>query len=915
MKTRYARLRRLSLAALSLLILSPALWAAQTLTLGIFAFRPKPVMMEKYQALALYLDGALPDHAVRLEILTQAEMETALNANRLDFVFTNPSHFTLLRHHNRLSGAMATLVALEDGLPTAALGGVILAPAGRTDITRLEDLRGKHIAIPGMRFLGGYQAQAYELLLAGIDLPGDVRLTEAGSHDQVIETLLAGRADAGFVRTGIVEALTREGKLPADRLKVINPQDLPGFPYTVSTRLYPEWAFAALPHVPEEVVRRIARALLFIEPDMPPAQDADISGFTIPGDYQSVESLARALRLPPYETAQFHAADVWQRYRGFILAGLVAGGIILLLAARLAAGNRRLQREQEKLAASENRLKLTVDGANLGTWDWHIPDGKVHFNARWARMLGYAPEEIAASVDTWKELVHPADWALIHATLDPHLAGLTPGYTSEHRLQHKDGHWVWVLDSGQVIERDTAGKPLRATGIHLDITPAKQAEAALRQREQHLQTLLISMDEVVLVIDTAGNIGECHWPVNDAAAPDTTHWPGTECTAILPASIASVMGELMGELILAPDTPLRREFDWPLAGETRWFAATFSALKAPGDAYPRGFLCVAHDITAQKNEAIALALSHAEIERLSRRNQLLLDAAGEGIYGIDQQGRINFINPSALAMLGLTEAEALGRDSHALFHDRRLNGEPYPQAECPMHQTLVDGQRREVEEVFMRRNGDPFFVHLVTTPVIDAGVQVGAEVVFLDISARKAMEAELTRLATTDTLTGLANRRQFLAQAGIELARIRRFAQPTALLMLDLDFFKRVNDQHGHAAGDAVLQACAAILQGALRQVDVAGRLGGEEFAVLLPGSGLAEAGKFAERVRALIAAHGVPFGGQEIRLTVSIGIAALTADDTSPDTALARADAALYRAKAAGRNRVEMGAAEGGST
>lgn len=892
---------------LLLLVLLPTLVMAKPLTLGILAYRPKPVMEQKFAMLGVYLSGSLPEPGQRLviEFLDQDEMEAALAAKRLDFVFTNPSHFVLLHHHNRLSGAIATVQAYESEQIASVLGGVILAPAGRQDISGLADLRGKRIAIPGNKFLGGYQTQAYELQQVGVNLSGAAEVMTVGGHDKVVETLLAGAADAGFVRTGIVEAMQREGTLPAGRLKVVNPLHFPDFPFVVSTRLYPEWAFSALPHVPVEVVKRITRALFFITPDMPVAQAAGIAGFTVPGDYQSVEQLARALRLPPYEIADFDFGDVWQRYRGFILAGLVAGMTILLLGGRLFLNQRRLREQQRMLADSEQHLLLTVEGANLGTWDWHVPSGQVSFSDRLVDMLGYVPGELSPHMSSLEQLIHPAEQAAVLASLAAHLTGKTPHYRCQYRLQHKARHWIWVLDAGQVVERAADGSPLRVCGIHMDITDGRQAEAALRERERHLQTLLGSMDDVVIVIDTAGAIAEFHWPRRDEYAPDSTGWIGRECTEILPPSLAGQIGEIMGELILDPDSPRYCEFDWPFPERPRWYSATFSALMQRDDDYPRSFLCVARDITLRKDEELALAVSRKEIEKLSRRNQLLLDAAGEGIYGVDEQGRIIFINPSALVMLGLTEKEAMGKNSHELFHDRRLDGQDYPIDECPLHLTLVDGRRREIDEVFIRRNGEPFFVHMVATPVVDDGRRVGAEVVFVDISARKAMEAELTRLATTDALTGIANRRYFMVQAETELARVQRFGQVAAVMMLDLDFFKKINDTYGHAVGDAVLVAFAGVMRHAVRKVDYLGRLGGEEFAILLPGSSLDDAGKLAERLGKATALQTVTAEGHEISVTVSIGIARMLATDSSPDLALARADAALYRAKAAGRNCV----------
>lgn len=178
-----------------------------------------------------------------------------------------------------------------------------------------------------------------------------------------------------------------------------------------------------------------------------------------------------------------------------------------------------------------------------------------------------------------------------------------------------------------------------------------------------------------------------------------------------------------------------------------------------------------------------------------------------------------------------------------------------------------------------------------------------------DVTERKRVEAELQALATIDVLTQLPNRRHFMVQVEAELARIRRGHDgPASVLMCDLDHFKSINDRWGHAVGDRALQHFAAILRGQLRKSDIAGRLGGEEFAVVLRGSDVAEAQAFARRVQQRMAAAPLVEGAEQIALTISIGIAALRADDASPEAPLSRSDRALYRAKAAGRNRIEFG-------
>ncbi|APA70358.1 CHASE domain-containing protein [Janthinobacterium sp. 1_2014MBL_MicDiv] len=184
----------------------------------------------------------------------------------------------------------------------------------------------------------------------------------------------------------------------------------------------------------------------------------------------------------------------------------------------------------------------------------------------------------------------------------------------------------------------------------------------------------------------------------------------------------------------------------------------------------------------------------------------------------------------------------------------------------------------------------------------------------LDITERKRMNAELLQLATTDFLTNLPNRRQFMAALENEHARLQReLASCASVLMLDIDHFKRVNDDHGHAVGDAVLRHLGALMCQVLRKVDVPGRVGGEEFAILLPGTDLPAAAIFAERLRRRVADSALTTdGGIVITVTVSIGMAAMAGTDADCDAVLARADEALYRAKRGGRNRIEQN--DGGS-
>ncbi len=167
-------------------------------------------------------------------------------------------------------------------------------------------------------------------------------------------------------------------------------------------------------------------------------------------------------------------------------------------------------------------------------------------------------------------------------------------------------------------------------------------------------------------------------------------------------------------------------------------------------------------------------------------------------------------------------------------------------------------------------------------------------------------EVQARQWAVTDDLTGAANRRHFFALAASEFERARRYAYPFAIVIIDLDDFKRVNDTHGHPAGDAVLRAVSDLCRRQIRAVDTFARYGGEEFVFLMPGTGATEAVAFAERLRDLLATTPIPFKGHELRVTISAGVSGWRSDDTDLDALIVRADDALYQAKAQGKNQIE---------
>jgi len=308
-------------------------------------------------------------------------------------------------------------------------------------------------------------------------------------------------------------------------------------------------------------------------------------------------------------------------------------------------------------------------------------------------------------------------------------------------------------------------------------------------------------------------------------------------------------------------------------------------------------------------------------DRLLRQNEAWFNAILTGItdyamVSLDARGCIVGWNASIGRVTGFSKEAAVGQPysifypTDATTHDRVLDR---------LHEAEANGWSMD-DGWRIRADGTRFWGSAVIVPLIepkgpsacidDAGEYADDArfcLVLRDITEQRAA-SETHRLQTScDHLTGVANRRTFFEAAELELERYRRSPRPLSLILFDADNFKRVNDVFGHPGGDAVLREFGALLTATFRQVDVVARLGGEEFAVLLPSADLRGANAVGERFRIAVETSEVDADGARIHYTVSGGVATMDDDVTGLDELMKRADTALYAAKAAGRNRIEV--------
>ncbi len=305
--------------------------------------------------------------------------------------------------------------------------------------------------------------------------------------------------------------------------------------------------------------------------------------------------------------------------------------------------------------------------------------------------------------------------------------------------------------------------------------------------------------------------------------------------------------------------------------------------------YHEGML---RDVTARKrSEENALLQSAA------------LEAAANAISITDKNGIIQWVNPAWVKLTGYSKEESIGENARIIksgIHDRAFYRN--------MWETILSGKVWRGDLVNRRKDGVLYYEEETITPVLDRQGNVTHFIAIkLDVTERKQAEASLERLARTDALTEVYNRGYLLELAEHEFDVARRYEQPLSVIMFDLDHFKNINDSFGHALGDRMLQSVAQITHSQLRDVDLIGRYGGEEFVIVLPVTNVRQAYLLAERVRGKVESFRIETGKGPAFVTLSIGIAEMLHEpqERSVEDIIRRADEAMYAAKQAGRNRV----------
>ncbi|MGC0151316.1 sensor domain-containing diguanylate cyclase [Chromobacterium vaccinii] len=597
-----------------------------------------------------------------------------------------------------------------------------------------------------------------------------------------------------------------------------------------------------------------------------------------------------------------------------------AGWLLALAAAALWLQSRRQHRQ----------ARATVQDACLGLLEFDLPRrhmrGSVH---TLQRLLGMPAHTRDMDFPRWLLLLHPEDRPRFAQVLElpPHM----PEAGHEFRVRHYSGHWEWLELTLQPAWR--AGKVHRLTAICRIVTARKHDEAAMLRREQQFRTLVENSEDIIARYDL-----ELHClfinrsvsrfsdlPLEDhlGKTPREKGWTDEastrfeqECRQLINNWEARSF-----ELELFRDRQ-RHTF------EIRLFPEFDSA------GMLKSILSVDREVTASRQGERLLAEENAVLEMIAGNRplaqtleqicQMLESQQPESMCSImlldgDAQSlRFGAGLNLPPAYRKLVEQVAIGPSNgscgtsahwkRTIVVDDILNSplwahaldkvRPFDLRAC-WSVPIFSSDRRLLGTLasYYREPRSPTAEELAlahrSTHIVAIALQ------------RHVHEKQLYHLATQDSLTELHNRRQFIELAGREFERGRRHPGPLAVMMMDLDHFKEINDRHGHAVGDAVIRHFAGLCRETLRASDLCGRLGGEEFAAVLPDTRPEDAMMVAERLRAAVAAAEVPAENGPMSYTVSIGVAERQPGENDIDEVLSRADKLLYQAKRDGRNRV----------
>jgi len=542
--------------------------------------------------------------------------------------------------------------------------------------------------------------------------------------------------------------------------------------------------------------------------------------------------------------------------------------------------------DAERIRFSEALLRQTQYLAIIGSWQFNVPRNKLVWSDETYRIFGI-PVGTPLDYEHFLELAHSDDRSLVDSAWQAALKG------APYRIQHRivvDGETRWVEERAQ-LDFDAQGNLYSCTGSVQDITERKQAEMALHESESRWRSLTQNSPDHIIMIDPEETIRYINHTVPDLTPEDVV---GTPITGYLPEKYRPI-AHACYQRVLDSGLPDRYETEYCDAeGNIHYFEARVGPVKVQDQV--TALIVSARDITERKQAEAELRIAATAFES---QESLMITNADSVILRVNQ---------AFTEITGYTAEEAVGQTPR-LLKSGRHNADFYR----AMWKILLRTGAWQGEIWDRRKNGEVYPAWLTITAVKGAdGVTTHYVGAHLDITERKVAEEEIKNLAFYDSLTRLPNRQLLLDRLLQALVSCARNNREGALLFIDLDNFKTLNDTLGHDIGDLLLQQVAQRLTSCVREGDTVARLGGDEFVLLLVdlGEHALEAAAQTEAIgEKIIATLNQPYqlASYEYHCTPSIGATLFSNHAQSQEELLKQADIAMYQAKKAGRNTLRF--------
>ena len=326
--------------------------------IGVLAKRGEAITLKRWSATADYLTQQIADAQFHIVPLPFEEIEPAIRAKRIDFLLANSGIYIKTEHAFR-AFRIATLTNKVGDHAVNRFGGVIFTHRDNSALQRLSDLEGTKFGAVNPTSLGGFLMAKRELKTHDIDVDNDTTLRFFNTHDAVVDAVINGEVDVGTVRSDTLEQMSASGLVQLNKIKVLNLQTKQGFPYRLSTQLYPEWPLAALPHTSKSIGEKVSIALLKMPHDHPAAVSGGIFGWTVPANYEPVHELYRTLNIPPHKRVPPTLIEWTSHHPISAIMTLASILLIIISSVLLSENNRRLLNTQRRLSETIGKLKST----------------------------------------------------------------------------------------------------------------------------------------------------------------------------------------------------------------------------------------------------------------------------------------------------------------------------------------------------------------------------------------------------------------------------------------------------------------------------------------------------------------------------------------------------------------------------